>query len=149
MFNKLLDPEGSRLPRLAQLGPQIGAEVQRLAALTLAQLATEVMTKAFRAEHTLGAGILELGGIAGQFLPDYGPERAGDTTPVEGLALQDLVAEGLQLLEHAQLVRPQFGYSGAVACYGWVTTRLGRSALAAGTVQRTLDQLPAPFSARG
>jgi hypothetical protein len=38
MFNKLLDPEGSRLPRLAQLGPQIGAEAQRLAALHLAGL---------------------------------------------------------------------------------------------------------------
>lgn len=46
MFNKLLDPEGSQLPRLAQLGPQIGTEVQRLSALTLAHLAAEVMTRA-------------------------------------------------------------------------------------------------------
>ncbi len=39
MFNRLLDPEGYKLPRLAELGPQIGVEVQRLQALTLPQLA--------------------------------------------------------------------------------------------------------------
>jgi hypothetical protein len=140
MFNKLLDPEGSKLPRLAELGPQIGAEVERLWALTIVQLATEVMTKAFKADYNPGRGMHELGGIAGYFLPDYGPMRAGDTTPQEELALHDLLAEGVQLLEHARLVRPQFAYSGNVACSGWVTTRLGRSALAAGTVQSTLEQ---------
>ena len=42
MFNRLLDPQGYKLPRLAELGPQIGVEVQRLQALALPQLATEV-----------------------------------------------------------------------------------------------------------
>jgi hypothetical protein len=36
MFNRLLDPDGYKLPRLPELGAQIGAEVQRLQALTLA-----------------------------------------------------------------------------------------------------------------
>jgi hypothetical protein len=140
VFNKLLDPEGSKLPRLSQLGPQIGAEVERLEALTATQLATEVLTKAFYAEYTPGAGVLELGGIEGRFLPESGPERAGDTIPGEAAVLRDLLAEGVQVLEHAGLVRPEFVYSGSMACFGWVTTRLGRSALASGTVQRVLDQ---------
>jgi hypothetical protein len=131
MFNKLLDPGGSKLPRLSELGPQIGAEVERLETLTVVQLATEVMTKAFKPDYTPGSGIQELGGIKDYFLPDYGPERAGDTTPEQELALEDLLAEGVQLLEHARLVRPKFGYSGNVACSGWITTRPGRSALAA------------------
>jgi hypothetical protein len=141
MFNKLLDPEGSKLPRLSQLGPQIAPEVERLWSLPIGQLATEVMTKAFNPDYNPGSGIQELGGIADYFLPEYGPMRLGDTTPKEVVALQDLLAEGVQLLEHARLVRPKFGYSGQVACDGWATTRLGRSALAAGTVQSTLDQL--------
>ncbi len=93
MFYKLLDPEGSRLPRLSELGQQIGAEVQQLWALPIAQLATEVMTRAFSADYTPGSGLHELGRILDYFLPDYGPMRLGDTTPQEVLALQDLLAE--------------------------------------------------------
>src|SRR5215471_19311108 len=91
MFNRLLDPEGYKLPRLAQMGPQIGAEVQRLQALTLPQLATEVMTKAFTPDYTPGDGYTGLGSIADNFLPDYGAPRAGDTTTPEEYALCDLL----------------------------------------------------------
>ncbi len=143
MFNRLLDPEGSKLPRLAQLGPQIGVEVQRLEALTLAQLATEVMTKAFKPTYTPGDGMTGLGAIADHFLPDYGAPRAGDTTTDEEYALWDLLAEGVQLLEQARLVRPKFGYGGNVAGYGWVTTRLGRTALASGSVQSMAERIAA------
>lgn len=141
MFNKLLDPEGSKLPRLAELGPQIGIEVRRLEALTPSQLATEVMTNAFTPEYTPGAGIIGLGAIADYFLPDYGAPRAGDTTSEQEHALCDLLAEGVQLLEHARLVRPKFGYGGSLAGYGWVTTRLGRWALATDNVQSTVERL--------
>jgi hypothetical protein len=140
MFNKLLDPEGSKLPRLSQLGPQVGAEVERLWALPIKQLAIEVMNRAFSADYNPGAGIQELGGIVDSFLPEYGAMRMGDTTPPEVVALEDLLAEGVQVLEHARLIRPKFGYSGQVACQGWVTTRIGRSALAAGTVQTALNR---------
>ena len=136
MFNKLLDPEGSKLPRLAELGPQIGVEVRRLEALTLAQLATEVMTNAFTPDFTPGTGQTGLGAIADYFLPDYGAPRAGDTTSVEEHVLYDLIGEGVQLLEHARLVRPKFGYES----HGWVTTRLGRWALATGNVQSTVER---------
>ena len=141
MFNRLLDPEGYKLPRLAQMGPQIGAEVQRLLALSLSQLATEVMTRAFTPDYTPGDGYTGLGSIADSFLPDYGAPRAGDTTTPQEYALCDLLAEGVQLLEQARLVRPKFGYSGSLAGCGWVTTRLGRAALASGTVQRAVERL--------
>lgn len=141
MFNKLLDPEGSKLPRLAQLGPQIGVEVRRLWALSLSQLATEIMTKAFSPDYAPGTPMIGLGAIADYFLPDYGAPRAGDSTSQEEYALHDLIAEGMQLLEQARLVRPKFGYDGSLAGYGWVTTRLGRAVLAAGAVQSTVDRL--------
>lgn len=143
MFNRLLDPQGYKLPRLAELGPQIGVEVQRLQALTLPQLATEVMTKAFTPEYTPGDGYIGLGAIADNFLPDYGAPRAGDTTTAEEYALWDLLAEGVQLLQQARLLRPKFGYNGNLAGYGWVTTRLGRTALASGSVPSTVEHLAA------
>ena len=99
------------------------------------------MTKAFTPEYTPGDGYTGLGAIADNFLPDYGAPRAGDTTTAEEYALCDLLAEGMQLLEQARLVRPKFGYDGSLAGYGWVTTRLGRTALASGTVRGTLEQL--------
>ena len=141
MFNKLLDPEGYKLPRLAELGPQIGVEVTRLEALALPQLATEIMTKAFKPEYTPGAGMTGLGSIADYFLPDYGAPRAGDVTSPEEYALGDLLAEGVQLLEHARLVRPKFAYGGSLAGFGWVTTRLGRRALASGNVQSIVERV--------
>src|SRR5262249_8125543 len=140
-FNRLLDPKGYKLPRLAELGPQIGVEVQRLQALTLPQLATEVMTKAFTPDYTPGGGSTGLGSMADNFLPDYGAARAGDTTTPQEYALCALLAEGIQLLEQARLVRPKCGYNGSLAGYGWVTTRLGRAVLASGTVQRTVERL--------
>jgi hypothetical protein len=143
MFNRLLDPEGYKLPRLAQLGPQIGAEAQRLLALTLPQLATEIMTKAFTPEYTPGGGYIGLGAIADNFLPDYGAPRLGDITTPEEYALSDVLAEGVQLLEQARLVRPKLAYNGNLAGYGWVTTRLGRTALASGSVQSTVERLVA------
>jgi len=141
MFNKLLDPQGSKLPRLCELGPQIGEEVKQLEGLNLSQLATEVMTKAFKSEYTPGAGLIGLGAIADYFLPDYGPPRAGDTTSSEECALRDLIAEGVQVLDQARLIRPAFGYSGNLADCGWVTTRLGRSALESSTVQSAVERL--------
>jgi hypothetical protein len=140
MFNKILDPDGYQLPRLAQLGPQIGIEVQRLAALTLAQVATEVMAGAFRPDYTPGDGIVGLGTIADYFLPNYGAPRNGDVTTYQEYELRDLLAEALQLLEQARLLRSTYGYNGG---HGWVTTRLGREALASGTVLGRLERLAA------
>lgn len=82
-----------------------------------------------------------LGTIADCFLPEYAAPRAGDFTSQQEFALRDLLAEGMQVLEQARLVRPRFGYNGNVAEHGWVTTRLGRWALATGNVQGTVDRV--------
>jgi len=141
VLNRWLDPDGYKLPRLAELGPQIGVEVNRLDALTISQLATEIMTRAFKPEYAPGGSMTGLGTIADSFLPEYGAPRAGDFTSQQEFALRDLLAEGMQVLEQARLVRPRFGYNGNVAEHGWVTTRLGRWALATGNVQGTIERV--------
>ncbi len=143
MLNRWLDPDGYKLPRLAELGPQIGVEVQRLDALALAQLATEIMTRAFKPEYIPDGSMVGLGAVADCFLPEYGAPRAGDMTSQQEYALRDLMAEGVQVLEQARLVRPKFGYNGSVAEHGWVTTRLGRWALATGNVQSAIEAVVA------
>jgi hypothetical protein len=141
MLNKWLDPDGYKLPRLAELGPQIGTEVSRLDALPMPQLATEIMTRAFKPEYVPGTSMTGLGSVTDCFLPDYGAPRAGDLTSPAEFALRDLVAEGMQVLEQARLVRPKFGYNGNVAEHGWVTTRLGRWALASGNVESAVARV--------
>lgn len=101
------------------------------------------MTRAFKPDYEPGAGMAGLGSITLCFLPDYGPPRAGDITTDEEHELRDLVAEGVQLLEQARLIRPAFGYGGNLAGYGWVTTRRGRSTLASGTVLSAVERLEA------
>jgi hypothetical protein len=132
MFNRLLDPEGSKLPRLAELGPEMAQETQRLAGLSLDQLAGEVLMKGFSAEDDPRRGIEEADSIAGSFVPQHGPERYGDTMPDEFYALLDVVAEGIQKLESEGFLRTKFEYQGQVALYGWVTTRAGRAAIGNG-----------------
>lgn len=141
MLNRWLDPDGYKLPRLAELGPQIGVEVSRLEALTIAQLAIEVMTRAFKPDYAPGGSMTGLGPITDCFLPEYGAPRAGDVTSQQEFVLRDLLAEGMQVLEQARLVRPKFGYFGNGAEHGWVTTRLGRWALATGNVQSAVERV--------
>jgi hypothetical protein len=143
MLNKWLDPDGYKLPRLAELGPRIGVEVSRLDALTLPQLATEIMIRVFKPEYIPGGSMIGLGAAVDCFLPEYGAPRAGDLTTQPEYALRDLVAEGMQVLEQARLVRPSFGYNGGVAEHGWVTTRLGRWALATGNVPASVERVAA------
>ena len=85
--------------------------------------------------------MIGLGAAADCFLPEYGAPRAGDMTSQQEYALRDLVAEGLQVLEQARLVRPKFGFNGNGEQPGWVTTRLGRWALATGNVPASVGQL--------
>jgi len=95
MLNSWLDPDGYKLPRLAELGPQIGVEVSRLEALTIAQLAAEVMTRAFKPEYVPGGSMTGLGTISDCFVPEYGAPRADDFTSQEEYVLRDLLAEGM------------------------------------------------------
>jgi hypothetical protein len=73
------------------------------------------------------------GSIASEFTPAF---RARTVGPELQLRLGQLVAEGLQLLEHASLVRAQWHTNAGTLDYA--ATRLGRAALEHDAVDRIL-----------
>ena len=48
-------------------------------------------------------------------------------------------AEAIQALEHAKLIVPDLWYSGTVACFGYHSTRAGRTAVEQGTVEQLVS----------
>jgi hypothetical protein len=126
------------------------AEFERLDSLSLPQLAAEVMTRAFGPDGpgaddedvTVGQENINAGLTASRIASELVPPR-GFTFPLpsdEDLKLQErtarLVAEGLQELEHASLVRAQMHT--AMGGLDYATTRRGRAALEGGEVERIL-----------
>jgi hypothetical protein len=126
------------------------AELDRLNSLPLAQLAAEVMTKGFGPggpgaddeDVTVGQANINAGPSAAQIAGEFVASR-GFTFPApsaEDLKLQEriarLVAEGLQELEHASLVRAQMHT--AMGSLDYATTRCGRAALERGEVEGIL-----------
>jgi hypothetical protein len=132
---------GMRADRSAE-ADWLEAEIERLDQLPLPTLAAEVMGKAFgpgaewedpEEEVTVGgpgdgAGAT-VAAIATAMAPDGSTRGVDDRTR---LRLQRLVAEGLQGLEHASLVRAQLHT--AMGGFDYTPTRLGRTVLAAGAV---------------
>jgi hypothetical protein len=127
------------------------AEVARLAALPLAELAAEVMARGFGPgsrggdDDAITAGQANAGagptadGISYRFVPDRGfssPLPAADDYQLREQAIR-LVAEGLQQLEHASLVRFQLHTS--MGYLDWAATRRGRAALERGEVLSLLQ----------
>jgi hypothetical protein len=127
------------------------AEFERLNALSLADLATEVMTKGFGPDGpgadddsiTLGQANFNSGPTANDisyhFAPDWderSPELTQDDLHLRG-RISKLVAEGLQELEHASLVRCQLHTNAGYL--DWAATRRGRDALERGQVQSLLQ----------
>lgn len=121
----------------------INAETERVAALSLPQLGAEVMARGFAADGPGGPGkpgSLETPGdlrvglsdIAREFTPAYTGRGVGREQMVR---FDQLVAEGLQVLENAALVRVT--WPGGMAHY--VATRLGRATQQRGNVQRILE----------
>jgi hypothetical protein len=121
-------------------------EVARLESLSLPQLAAQVMTKGFgpggpgadpqNQISTGGANINagpEVSDIALAFAPGGNTRAADDQLR---LRLYKVVAEGLQVLEHACLIRAQMHTS--MNGLDYAITRLGRSALERGEVDRVL-----------
>jgi hypothetical protein len=118
------------------------AEIERLDQLPLPALAAEVMGKAFGAgaewedpeeEVTVGGPSADAGATVEATTTAMAPD--GTTKSVDDrtrLRLQRLVAEGMQALEHASLIRAQMhtGMGG----FDYTPTRLGRTVLAAGAV---------------
>jgi hypothetical protein len=115
------------------------AELTRLSSLTLEQVAAEVMTKGFGPGGPGAAGHADPDVIGAAFTQ---PFQGRDYDQEVDVAVMEIVAEGLQVLEHACLIRPVFhGQGGSHDVHyalGWGATRLGRAAVEQGTVERAL-----------
>jgi hypothetical protein len=132
---------GSRADRSAE-ADALEAEIERLDQLPLPTLAAEVMSKAFgtgaawedpEEEVTVGGPGDGAGATVEEIATAMAPE--GSTKAVDErtlLRLRRLVAEAVQALEHASLVRAQA--HAAVGALDYTPTRLGRTVLAAGAV---------------
>jgi hypothetical protein len=137
---------GSRVERSAETDA-VEAEIERLDQLPLPTLAAEVMARAFgpgaewedpEEEVTVGGSADGAGATVEAITTAMAPE--GSTRSVDDrtrLRLQRLVAEGVQVLEHASLVRAQMHT--AMGGIDYTPTRLGRTALAAGAVDRVVE----------
>jgi hypothetical protein len=132
------------------------AEVERLEALPVIPLATEVMTRDFgpggpgaddsnpmvgASVRGAGASVVAYTGIS-QIAKAFNP---GGRDMTLFRRLHDRLAEGLQALENAGLVRAEtLGRSGASST-GYVVTRLGTDALQSGGVEPVLaKETPEP-----
>lgn len=123
------------------------AEVDRLDALSLPALAAEVMAKGFGPGQpgadeddtisvegpNISAGPT-IADVALEFAPGGDTKGADDATR---LRLQRLVAEGLQALEHAGMIRTQMHT--AMNGFDFALTRQGRAALESGDVAQALS----------
>jgi hypothetical protein len=98
-------------------------EVERLEALSMAELAAEVLVKGFGAGRS---GRLVQHSAASTFKPEGACDVGLDSR------LSDVVAEGLQVLEHQSLICVHL-YSEVYAL-----TRRGRAVLEAGAVEQAL-----------
>ncbi len=139
LFGHKDDPDGAGDP-----GAAVSAEIERIGSLSLAQLAAEVMAKGFGPGGPGGPG--QPGTLE---MPAIGAPRVGlneiaravseawlarGVAPELQMRFTALIAEGLQALEHASLIRITWS-GGQENC---VATRLGRAAAAAGSVERML-----------
>ena len=123
-------------------------EIERVGSLTVAQLGAEAMIKGFGPEGPGGSGKpgtpeapglpevrVGLADIAREFTSAY---AGRGVSTAQRTRLDHLIAEGLQALEHASLVR--VSWRGGVDDY--TATRRGRTAIERGEVQRILDEAP-------
>jgi hypothetical protein len=135
------DGHQDQLPLLSDLGPEVEAVAEQLAALPLPRLAAEVMTNAFKPEWEPGLGVTQLEAILDTFLPPHG-EFSGaiykkPQPSAAEYSIRDMVREAAQLLEHAGLLIPKhYESNGNWTVICWGTTRLGRAALTDGSVER-------------
>jgi hypothetical protein len=123
------------------------AEIERVSSLPLRQLAAEVMIRGFGSDGPGGPGkpgTIEaptmlavprttVTTIAVGFIPPHRPRSIGMDLQSR---LTQVLAEGIQLLEHACLVRAETHANAGSLAY--VATRLGRAALERDAVDRIL-----------
>jgi hypothetical protein len=116
------------------------AEVDRLGSLSLPELAAEVMSKGFAPGCPGGDESVTVGGPsinAGVTVAALAAEFVSGAAD-EGLRVRRdrLIAEGVQALEHASLVRAQLHT--AMGGLDYAVTRLGTAAVGRGTVAQVL-----------
>ena len=106
-------------------------ELDRLSGLTLPQLASEVMTRGWGPGGPGAGGETSVARIGAAFVPGY--QRADSGTLHQ---FTEVLGEGVQVLEHAGLVRFTFwgGADGPIHA----VTRLGQAALDQNAVDRIL-----------
>jgi hypothetical protein len=117
----------------------LNAELERLSALDLRALGAEVMRRGFGPDGP-GANTYVDMDVVGAAVS--GPYQGRDYDAAADAALMAVVAEAIQVLEHACLVRPVFhGQGGDHSVHyamAYTATRLGRSALEQNAVERVL-----------
>jgi hypothetical protein len=132
-------------PLLSELGPEIQVVADRLKALSLSELGSEVLTQIFTPEYQVtNAETWSLIEITEHFMPPHRSPKfneADEATDAE-CQVHELIAEAVQLLEHAALLmhRNHYYTHNHFRDYteGYATTRLGREALTDGSVERRL-----------
>lgn len=113
----------------------IRAERDRLASLPLVDLAEEVVRRLFTGDGPgTGPGWVPSFEVWSFFDPGSSLFGVDDAAKAQ---IRDIVLEGVQVAEHACLVRWQFE-GGDTSSMSLVVTRLGRQALADGAVRRLL-----------
>jgi hypothetical protein len=127
---------------------ELEAEIERLDQLPLPALAAEVMARAFgpgaewedpEEEVTVSGPTARAGATVAEIATEMSPE--GSTKVADErtwLRLQRLIAEAVQVLEHAALIRPQVHL--AIEGLDYTPTRLGRTVLAAGAVAEVVGE---------
>jgi hypothetical protein len=154
MFGKHDDDQDSAPQTASGFDPNLASEFARMSALSLPQLAAEVMAKGFDANEDPHSGGSSASGIADAISPQ--PEfRLRDSTVKAQLAaqreaadptsdrykwlqLKHIVAEGLQALEHASLIVAVSHFDGVATSNGFVTTRAGRTAITQASVAQVV-----------
>ena len=135
--------------KLEQWRAAAQAEFKRLTGLPVGQLASEVMVKGFGPGGpgadddaiTLGQANINSGPTAEDISYAFVPQSGVRFPSPEDLKLRErisrLIAEGLQELEHASLVRCQMHTS--MGYLDWAATRRGRAALEGDEIQSILQ----------
>lgn len=114
------------------VGAALTAEIDRLNGLDLRQLATEVMQKGFGPDGPAPDGLPTPSMIGDVFVPG---DSRGSQDQID--RLRDLMWEGVQVLEHASLVR--FAVYSSEGGKFFKLTRLGQAALAQNAVDKVLS----------
>ena len=133
-------------------GAGLDADLARLSALSLPQLASEVMAKGFSADYDPGDRGRGVDALVEQYSPSP-PFKLGDNSfraqrqaqaeshdpdsaGAKRLQVRDILAEGMQALEKASLVYLTEIWAGDATHLAYKTTRLGRAALQQNAVER-------------